>query len=46
MADDAYARRQKKKKAEGQGCAILLIAGLGGLAAVAYGLFEAVSRLV
>lgn len=43
---DAYARRQKRKQREGQGCAILLIAGLGGLAAGVLGIVEAVSKLV
>lgn len=43
---DAYARRQKRKQREGQGCAILLVAGLGGLAAIGLGVFEGISRLI
>jgi hypothetical protein len=43
VADDAYARRQKRKQREGQGCALLIIAAVGVAAVI--GLLAGVDHL-
>lgn len=44
--DDAYARRQRRKQREGQGCALLLVAGAGGLLGLAVLAAEGLGRLL
>lgn len=46
MGDDAYAKRQRRKKAGGQGCMITLLVGGSLLAGVALIVGQAVRWLV
>lgn len=44
--DDAYARRQRRKKANGQGCALVLLAGSAGVLGLLALVTEGLSKLL